>query len=139
MVSTITCSKMKYIPQNETEEAIRSVCVEVTELLISKNRKYGNSALNPKRIFAKSDDVEQLCTRIDDKLSRIANLGWDGDSEDAIKDLIGYLVLLKIKLKQRDGNDIRESVQDGQAAQDNTGCCAEAHIKWTTGAEGSGD
>ena len=38
---------------------------------IHKNRKYGNSALKPNRIFSKCSATEQLLVRIDDKLNRI--------------------------------------------------------------------
>jgi len=62
-------------------------------MLISKNKKYGNSALEPKRIFSKASAEEQLLVRIDDKLSRMSNQDED---EDVIEDLLGYLVLLKI-------------------------------------------
>lgn len=70
-------------------------CLEVAEMLIKKNISYGDSALNPMRLFASSDSVEQLKVRIDDKLNRIKNAqGFAGDND--IDDLIGYLILLKI-------------------------------------------
>jgi hypothetical protein len=79
----------------QTEKDIKRVCNEVTDLLISKNRSYGDSALHPSRIFSKTNNVEQLLVRIDDKLSRIQNgHDWPGDNE--IDDLLGYLILLKI-------------------------------------------
>ena len=79
----------------QTEQDIKRVCKEVTDLLISKNRSYGDSALHPSRIFSKTNNVEQLLVRIDDKLSRIQNgHDWPGDNE--IDDLLGYLILLKI-------------------------------------------
>jgi hypothetical protein len=79
----------------KTEQDIKRVCKEVTDLLISKNRSYGDSALHPSRIFSKTNNVEQLLVRIDDKLSRIQNgHDWPGDNE--IDDLLGYLILLKI-------------------------------------------
>lgn len=79
----------------QTEKDIARVCKEVTDLLISKNRSYGDSALHPSRIFSKTNNVEQLLVRIDDKLSRIQNgHDWPGDNE--IDDLLGYLILLKI-------------------------------------------
>jgi hypothetical protein len=79
----------------KTEQDIKRVCEEVTDLLISKNRSYGDSALHPSRIFSKTNNVEQLLVRIDDKLSRIQNgHDWPGDNE--IDDLLGYLILLKI-------------------------------------------
>lgn len=70
-------------------------CLEVAEMLIKKNISYGDSALNPMRLFASSDSIEQLKVRIDDKLNRIKNnQGFTGDND--IDDLIGYLILLKI-------------------------------------------
>ena len=78
-----------------TENLIREVCNEILELLIDKNRKYGDSALKPVRIFSSSDAKEQIRVRIDDKLSRIVSKQLD-DDEDVINDLIGYLILLKV-------------------------------------------
>lgn len=79
----------------KTQEDIRRVSNEITELLISKNISYGDSALHPTRVFSKSDAIEQLLVRIDDKLSRIKNNeSWPGDND--IDDLLGYLILLKI-------------------------------------------
>ena len=79
----------------QTEQDIERVSNTIRDLLISKNRSYGDSALHPTRIFSKSDKVEQLLVRIDDKLSRIQNgHDWPGDND--IDDLLGYLILLKI-------------------------------------------
>lgn len=75
--------------------AILDVCNEVADLLIRKNRAYGNSALDPVRIFSNADEKEQLRVRIDDKLSRFAR-GGDYPGDNDIDDLIGYLVLLKV-------------------------------------------
>jgi len=85
----------KFYPINKTEMAILDVCNQVADLLIKKNRAYGNSALEPVRIFSKSDEKEQLRVRIDDKLSRFAR-GEEFPGDNDIDDLIGYLVLLKI-------------------------------------------
>jgi hypothetical protein len=80
---------------NETQFTIGQVCDEIKAMLIAKNKSYGDSALNPVRIFSTSDTVEQLHVRIDDKLSRITRGGsYLGDND--IDDLIGYLILLKI-------------------------------------------
>lgn len=76
------------------DERVAAVLNNVSELLVAKNASYGDSALNPLQVFAKSDPVEQLHVRIDDKISRIKR-GTDY-GEDTITDLIGYLVLLKI-------------------------------------------
>lgn len=74
---------------------IWSTCHKIAQMLIDKNIAYGNSALEPVRIFSKSDAVEQLRVRIDDKLSRLMK-GTDYVGDNDIDDLIGYLVLLKI-------------------------------------------
>jgi hypothetical protein len=70
-------------------------CMAIAQMLIEKNISYGDSALDPVRIFSKADPVEQLHVRIDDKLSRLMK-GTDYPGDNDIDDLIGYLVLLKI-------------------------------------------
>ena len=85
----------------KTQEAIKTICEDVKELLLYKNKKYGNSALEPSRIFSKASAVEQLLVRIDDKLNRIQKgAGLLAEDEDVVMDLIVYLVLLKIGLKR---------------------------------------
>jgi hypothetical protein len=83
------------VPKVPFDERVDDICEHIADLLKSKNRKYGDAALNPKRIFSKSDTIEQLNVRIDDKLSRIANRQNDED-EDVELDLIGYLILKRI-------------------------------------------
>jgi hypothetical protein len=78
------------------EQKVDAVLAEVKAVLMRKNKTYGNSALKPVKIFSKAAPGEQLASRMDDKLSRIAN-GCDGkDGEDTRLDLIGYLVLDRI-------------------------------------------
>jgi hypothetical protein len=62
-------------------------------MLIQKNTAYGNSALEPLRMFSKASPREQLLVRLDDKLSRLAR-GSEFPGDDTIVDLAGYLVLL---------------------------------------------
>ena len=75
---------------------VTQVLEEIQNLLIAKNQKYGNSALEPLGVFSKLDAKDGLLIRIDDKLKRIKNGSLERDDEDVINDLIGYLVLLKI-------------------------------------------
>jgi hypothetical protein len=84
-----------------TVNDINRVCNEIRDLLMRKNLAYGDSALDPVRIFSKSNGIEQILVRIDDKLSRFAR-GKDYPGDNDIDDLIGYLVLLKIA-KERNG------------------------------------
>jgi hypothetical protein len=78
-----------------TKKDIERVILEIKDMLIEKNKAYGDSALDPVRIFSKANAIEQILVRIDDKLSRFARgTSYPGDND--IDDLIGYLVLLKI-------------------------------------------
>jgi hypothetical protein len=82
---------------------VKHVCQQITKMLVSKNEAYGNSALDPIRCFSKSNPVEQIRVRIDDKLSRLLRGRMtDKNEEDTVMDLIGYLVLLKVA-ERRDG------------------------------------
>lgn len=74
---------------------IETICDDIKQMLLDKNRKYGNSALSPLRCFSKADAIEGIKVRLDDKLSRLHNEQGDED-EDVIQDIMGYLVLLKI-------------------------------------------
>ena len=103
---------------SESETKISTVCDDIKELLIHKNRKYGNSALKPCRIFSKSSAVEQLLVRIDDKLNRIMKgAGLLANDEDVVNDLIGYLVLLKIGMNDEKNKEVynigREIFEEG--------------------------
>jgi hypothetical protein len=76
---------------------IVETCDEIKDMLLSKNKAYGNSALDPVRVFSRCSAQEQILVRIDDKLSRIQRGSSLG--EDTVKDLIGYLVLLRVAEK----------------------------------------
>lgn len=83
---------------SKSQLLIAEVCDEIKEMLLNKNRKYGNSALSPKRIFSKASPIEQINVRIDDKLSRIESTQSD-DIENPVFDLLGYLVLRTVAEK----------------------------------------
>ena len=82
----------------DTQKKISEICDEIKNILLEKNRKYGDSALNPKRVFSKASPIEQINVRIDDKISRIMS-AQDDDTEDAELDLIGYLILKRVAKK----------------------------------------
>lgn len=79
----------------DTQKLIAKKCDELKELLLEKNRKYGDSAINPCRVFSKASATEQILVRMDDKINRIKNRQNDED-EDVIKDLAGYCILYMI-------------------------------------------
>lgn len=89
-------------PLSETQQTIIEVCDEVRDILLDKNRKYGDSAIHPKRVFSKASAIEQINVRIDDKISRIMS-SQDDDTEDAELDLIGYLFLKRVAKRLQKG------------------------------------
>lgn len=89
---------------DESSRLIACKCDELKTLLLSKNLKYGDSALKPVRIFSNASSIEQIRVRIDDKINRIMNNGLF-DDEDTVMDLAGYLILLRIAL-DKDANSL---------------------------------
>ena len=88
----------------DTQKEIAYICDEIKNMLLEKNLRYGDSAINPVRFLSKASPIEQILVRIDDKLNRIKQ----GDNtvhedEDVINDLIGYFVLLKICINRDKG------------------------------------
>ena len=75
-------------------ELKNSVLNNVSEVLIEKNRKYGNAALEPIGLFYKGDSVASIAIRIDDKVSRVRNA--DELRKNDMFDLLGYSILLGI-------------------------------------------
>lgn len=85
----------------ETQRLIEEECDKIKTLLLQKNKAYGNSALEPLRIFSKSDSIEQINVRLDDKLSRLLrgsleNVENDIAMEDVESDIVGYIILKKV-------------------------------------------
>ncbi len=72
-------------------------CLRLASMLMEKNAAYGNSALQPVRVFSKASIEEQILVRIDDKLSRLSR--GQAAGEDVVQDLLGYLILLRIARK----------------------------------------
>ena len=79
----------------EAGKEILATCHEIAHMLVKKNIAYGNSALDPVRIFSKAGPREQINVRIDDKLNRLMK-GTEYPGDNDIDDLIGYLILLKV-------------------------------------------
>lgn len=97
LLSAVAHIKAGFTPAPTSQDTIVGVCVvlgEVERMLTEKNRAYGDSALNPLRVFSRAEPIEQIKIRIDDKISRLAR--GNGDTEDTEMDLLGYLVLLRV-------------------------------------------
>lgn len=112
-------------------EQVYQVLSEITEMLIAKNQKYGNSAIEPLGIFSDLSPEEGLKVRIDDKLKRIKNGSLDKDDEDVINDLIGYLVLLKILHKKDQPNEaLKKAAEKKKQKELITKIMNEENEKW---------
>tara|TARA_Y100000592_G_scaffold95846_1_gene163190 strand:+ start:4467 stop:5348 length:882 start_codon:yes stop_codon:yes gene_type:complete len=87
-------------------DLIKNQCDLISQMLVAKNEQYGDSVFKPMRIFSKVDATQQLRVRIDDKISRLirGNDSIESD-EDIIDDLIGYLILLKIQMRNTHSHD----------------------------------
>ena len=90
-----TYSKVTSLP--ESQKRIKEVGESIIDFLLEKNDQYGDSALEPNRIFSQADTAEQIKVRIDDKINRLV-MGTDNleKDDDILKDLIGYLILLLV-------------------------------------------
>lgn len=66
------------------------------DLLLYKNKKYGDSALNPKHIFYKGDVVNSILIRFDDKLGHI--ISNQVPLINDVADIIGYCTLYLISI-----------------------------------------
>ena len=88
---------------NKTAELIAQRCDEVKELLLSKNKAYGNSAFEDGEKFGMITPAEDgLINRMIDKEKRIANeIRLHGKpSKNNIIDLIGYHIIYSIVIEQ---------------------------------------
>lgn len=85
--------------QNKFVEDLMGEVHTIVDMLIDKNKKYGDAALNPKQTFSSASPIELINVRIDDKLSRIANR-QNNEDEDPELDLIGYLLIKRVAVKR---------------------------------------
>ncbi|MGI5059997.1 hypothetical protein E4N89_03260 [Treponema denticola] len=84
--------------ETDTRNKINEIMEAMEDLLLYKNRLYGNSALNPKQIFYKGDAVNSILIRLDDKLGRIMANTDENPRINDVADIIGYCTLLLISM-----------------------------------------
>lgn len=76
-----------------TTNKFHSIYASHEAMLLEKNKRYGDSALTPVKVFAPHlDDVDSILIRLDDKISRIRNS--EEIRKNDVSDLMGYCVLL---------------------------------------------
>jgi len=82
----------------KTNEQIEEEFNALRDFVIKKNNDYNNSLQNPISVFQTSK-IDGILGRLDDKLNRIKHVGINEHTMDTIDDLVGYLVHLKIMIK----------------------------------------
>lgn len=80
--------------ESNTQDKIQTLFENFKDFLQEKNKRYGDSVINPVKVFSKVEPTNKACIRLDEKLQRIIN------SEELRKndvcDTFGYLALLMI-------------------------------------------
>ena len=84
--------------ESTTQAKIKEITEAMKDLLLYKNQKYGDSALNPKGIFYKGDSTTSISIRLDDKLSRVEANKESKHRINDVADVVGYGILLLISM-----------------------------------------
>jgi hypothetical protein len=85
---------LKNLEPVTTKQKIDILMNNFANMLKKKNENYGDSALNPRKIFSKVDAGNSILIRLDDKMNRIINSGELRKNDCA--DVVGYLILYMI-------------------------------------------
>ena len=97
---------------SDTQKNMGHVLDSMKDLLIYKNTKYGNSALEPMDVFTRhlsdnnSAGLNSILVRLDDKLKRIQNA--EELRKNDVSDLIGYLTLLCVDQEWTDFSEFKD-------------------------------
>lgn len=83
---------------SETQQKIKDILSGMTDLLLYKNKKYGDSAVNPKKIFYKGDSTNSILIRLDDKIGRVMSNTEEKPRVNDVADIIGYCTLLLVSM-----------------------------------------
>lgn len=79
------------------QNKIKKKCDDLRDLLLSKNKSYGNSVFERGVVFD-IDPIYAIQARINDKLNRLRNNDSTFSSENDLQDLTGYLILLQVMI-----------------------------------------
>ena len=87
-----------------TQQRIHEIMGAMKDLLLYKNQKYGDSAINPKKIFYKGDSTNSILISLDDKIGRVMSNTEEKPRVNDVCDIIGYCVLLLISMGVTSGD-----------------------------------
>ena len=97
-----------------SHDSITAVFDGMREVVLEKNRRYGNSALAPLCVFATPERMadpsitqsqKSIYIRLDDKLSRIVNSNGAPKKND-LADIMGYISLACVSHGYTDFSDL---------------------------------
>ena len=94
------------------QQKIKDKCDTIRDLLIEKNKSYGNSVFDRGVLF-EVDPMYAIQARINDKLNRIKSKETYM-SENDLMDLTGYLILLQVHIDEVN-NKIKNSTNEARA------------------------
>lgn len=80
-----------------TQDRIKEVTLAMQELLLEKNKRYGDAAINPTNTFSKLSGQDSIKIRLDDKLKRVQSS--EETRVNDVCDIIGYCTLLLISMR----------------------------------------
>ena len=89
-------------------DACYKITTSIKNVLLEKNKRYGNSALAPINVFYKGDATDSICIRLDDKLSLIKNSRELRKND--LYDLLGYCILYLISVNKDDNKTFEQKV-----------------------------
>ena len=102
--------KEKLNKNGGTSSKINEVYSSMSRLVEEKNKRYGNSVMEPLGIFnshvteKNTESLNGILIRLDDKLKRIKNS--DVLRKNDVSDLIGYLAFLCVEKNWTDFDDL---------------------------------
>ena len=96
--NTFDPSSLSPWDETPTQQKIKDILSGMTDLLLYKNKKYGDSAINPKKIFYKGDSTNSILIRLDDKIGRVMSNTEEKPRVNDVADIIGYCTLLLVSM-----------------------------------------
>lgn len=127
----MTLEHTETVELTEMQERLKRKCAELGELLVQKNRAYGNSAFEERTgVFSKLPTIERIFCRMDDKLARIKMGQASALGEDSFLDLAGYLVILLVKMEM-DREGAKEKVSGAEEHRCAAGKKTVRKVEWT--------
>ena len=97
--NTFDPSSLSPRSETPTQQKIKDILSGMTDLLLYKNKKYGDSAVNPKKIFYKGDSTNSILIRLDDKIGRVMSNTEEKPRVNDVADIIGYCTLLLVSMR----------------------------------------